>query len=104
MTHQEDYTFSKTFVDELILADFDGIHEMFKIIINNAIKAERDQYHQANKYERLEDRLGYVNGFAEHAFDETQDHQITRGRSHLGHSPSAGGRFISFLPGERDSK
>jgi transposase-like protein len=63
MTHQENYTFSKTFVDELIESGFDGIPEMFRIIMNNAMKAERDQYLQANKYERTEERLGYANGY-----------------------------------------
>lgn len=63
MTHQENYTFSKTFVDELSEAGFDGIPEMFRIIMNNAMKAERDQFLQANKYERTEERLGYANGY-----------------------------------------
>jgi transposase-like protein len=63
MAHQEDYTFSKTFVDELIESGFDGIPEMFRIIMNNAMKAERDQFLQADKYERTEDRLGYANGY-----------------------------------------
>ena len=63
MTHQENYTFSKTFVDELIEAGFDGIPEMFRIIMNNAMKAERDQFLQADKYERTEERLGYANGY-----------------------------------------
>jgi len=63
MTHQENYTFSKTFVDELIESGFDGIPEMFRIMMNNAMKAERDHYLQAGKYERTEDRLGYANGY-----------------------------------------
>jgi putative transposase len=63
MTHQENYTFSKDFVEELIDAGFDGIPEMFRIMMNNAMKAEREQYLQANKYERTEDRLGYANGY-----------------------------------------
>jgi transposase-like protein len=63
MTHQENYTFSKNFVDELIEAGFDGIPEMFRIIMNNAMKAEREQFLQANRYERTDDRLGYANGY-----------------------------------------
>jgi transposase-like protein len=63
MTHQNDYTFSQNFIDELIEIGFNGIPEMFRIIMNNAMKAERDQYLQANKYERTEDRLGYANGY-----------------------------------------
>ena len=63
MTHQDNYTFSKNFIDELIDVGFEGIPEMFRIIMNNAMKAEREQYLQANKYERTEDRLGYANGY-----------------------------------------
>lgn len=63
MTHQDNYTFSKNFIDELIDVGFDGIPEMFRVIMNNAMKAEREQYLQADKYERTEDRLGYANGY-----------------------------------------
>jgi len=63
MTHQNNYTFSQDCIDELIVNGFDGIPEMFRIIMNNAMKAEREQYLQANKYERTEDRLGYANGY-----------------------------------------
>jgi transposase-like protein len=63
MTHEDNYTFSKNFIDELIDVGFEGMPEMFKIIMNNAMKAERETYLQANKYERTEDRLGYANGY-----------------------------------------
>jgi len=63
MTHQNNYTFSKDFIDELIGIGFDGIPEMFRIIMNNAMKAEREQYLQASNYERTGDRLGYANGY-----------------------------------------
>ena len=58
MTHQENYTFTKNFADELIEAGFDGIPKMFRIIMNSAMKAERDQFFPAKKYERSEDHLG----------------------------------------------
>lgn len=63
MTHQNNYTFSKSFIDELIANGFEGIPEMFRIIMNNAMKVERERYLQAHKYERTEDRLGYANGY-----------------------------------------
>ncbi len=63
MTHQNNYTFSKDFIDELIGNGLDGIPEMFRIIMNNAMKAEREQYLQASNYERTGDRLGYANGY-----------------------------------------
>lgn len=63
MTHQNNYTFSKDFIDELIGIGFDGIPEMFRIIMNNAMKAEREQYLHASNYERTGERLGYANGY-----------------------------------------
>ena len=63
MTHQNNYTFSKDFIDELMSIGFDGIPEMFRIIMNSAMKAEREQYLQAGNYERTGDRLGYANGY-----------------------------------------
>jgi transposase-like protein len=63
MTHQDNYTFRKNFIDELIDVGFEGMPEMFKIIMNNAMKAERETYLKANKYERTEDRLRYANGY-----------------------------------------
>jgi len=63
MTHQDNYTFSKNFIDELIDVGFEGMPEMFRIIMNKAMKAEREQYLQANNYERTEERLGYANGY-----------------------------------------
>jgi hypothetical protein len=40
MTHQDNYTFSINFIDELIDIGFEGMPEMFRIIIKNAMKAE----------------------------------------------------------------
>ena len=93
MTHQENYTFSKTFViEELTQNGFDGIPEIFRVIMNNAMKAERDQFLQADKYERTEDRMGYANGY------QTKDHQITCWRNHLGQFPKYGRADFILLP------
>ena len=40
MIHQENYSFSKTFVDELFEADFDRIPKMFRILMTNALKTK----------------------------------------------------------------
>lgn len=63
MTHEDNYTFSKDFINELIGVGFDYIPEMFRIIRDMVMKAERERYLQAQKYERTEDRLGYANGY-----------------------------------------
>jgi putative transposase len=59
MTHQENYTF----VEELAEKGLDAIPEMMRVLINQAMQAERSKYLQADEYERTEDRKGHANGF-----------------------------------------
>jgi putative transposase len=59
MTHQENYTFA----EELAEKGFDAFPEMMRILINQAMQAERSKYLQADEYERTEDRKGHANGF-----------------------------------------
>ncbi len=63
MTHQNNYTFSQDFIDELIDTGFDGMSEIYRILYNDAMKAEREKFLQADKYERTENRIGYANGY-----------------------------------------
>ena len=59
MTHQNDYTFAA----ELVEKGLDGLPEMMRILINQAMQAERSKFLQADEYERTEDRKGHANGF-----------------------------------------
>jgi len=44
-------------------AGFDGFAQVFQILVNEAMKAERADALQARPYERTGDRRGYANGF-----------------------------------------
>ena len=59
MTHQSDYTLPA----ELLGLGLDGIPELLRIIINQAMHAERTKYLQASDYERTEERKGHANGY-----------------------------------------
>jgi transposase-like protein len=59
MTHQNDYTFAKEFVEQ----GLEAVPEMVRILINNAMQVERSRYLQADEYERTEDRKGHANGY-----------------------------------------
>jgi transposase-like protein len=59
MTHQNNYTFA----EELVEKGLDALPEMMRILINQAMQAERSKYLQADEYERTEDRKGHANGF-----------------------------------------
>ena len=59
MTHQNDYTLTK----ELAEKGLEAVPELLRILINNAMQAERSKYLQAEEYERTEDRKGHANGY-----------------------------------------
>jgi putative transposase len=59
MTHQNDYTLTS----ELAEKGLDAVPELLRILINNAMQAERSKYLQAEEYERTEDRRGHANGY-----------------------------------------
>ena len=59
MTHQDDYT------QPLKLAEkgLETVPELLRILINQAMQAERTKYLNADEYERTEDRTGHANGY-----------------------------------------
>lgn len=59
MTHQNDYTLT----GELAEKGLEAVPELLRILINNAMQAERSRYLQAEEYERTEDRKGHANGY-----------------------------------------
>jgi len=59
MTHQENYTFA----EELAEKGLEAVPEMMRVLINQAMQAERAKYLQADEYERTEERKGHANGY-----------------------------------------
>jgi transposase-like protein len=63
MTHQNDYNLSGKSTAELLKGGLDNLPELIRIVINNAMQAERNQFLQAGEYERTSERTGYANGY-----------------------------------------
>jgi putative transposase len=59
MTHQNDYTLT----NELAEKGLEAIPELLRVLINNAMQAERSKFLHAEDYERSEDRQGHANGY-----------------------------------------
>ena len=59
MTHQNDYTF----LEDIAEKGLEAVPEMMRVLINQAMQAERSRYMQAGKYKRTEDRKGHANGY-----------------------------------------
>lgn len=59
MTHQNDYTLTNGLAEK----GLEAVPELLRVLINNAMQAERSKYLQAEEYERSEDRKGHANGY-----------------------------------------
>jgi putative transposase len=59
MTHQEDYTLPHDLAEQ----GMGAAPELLRMLINQAMQAERAKYLQAGQYERTEERKGHANGF-----------------------------------------
>ncbi len=63
MTHRQDYTTRMGAVKALIEGGWEVLPEMVRIVVNQAMEAERASYLQAEAYERTPDRRGHANGY-----------------------------------------
>lgn len=63
MTHQQNYNLSSEVIEELSQNGINAIPDLLRVLLNNAMQAERSKYLQAGEYERTEDRKGHANGF-----------------------------------------
>lgn len=63
MTHQAESSILEDVLKVLTLREPEGLKSVITILMNAAMKIEREQALQAAPYERSEDRTGYGNGF-----------------------------------------
>ena len=63
MTHQEDRTFMDRVLGLMTEEGFDGFAGALKILLDEAMKLERQEWLGAAPYERTEHRRGYANGY-----------------------------------------
>ena len=63
MTYQDNFTATQKLIEEISRNGLDYMPELIRIIVNAAMKEERQKYLGVNPYERDEDRQGYANGY-----------------------------------------
>ena len=63
MTYAEDYTIPEEVLEQICEEGFDALPELIRIMINTAMKVEREKHLKAGSYERTPERQGYANGF-----------------------------------------
>lgn len=63
MTYQKDCTLPEEFLEELSITGLEGLPELIQIVINEAMKLERQKYLGVNPYERSPERQSQANGY-----------------------------------------
>ncbi len=63
MTYEDDYSIPEEILEQICEGGFDALPDLIRIMINTAMKIEREKHLGAGPYERTPQRQGYANGF-----------------------------------------
>ena len=63
MTYQDDCTLPNQFLEQLTAQGLEGLPDLIRILVNEAMRIERQAYLGAGPYERTPDRCGRANGY-----------------------------------------
>jgi len=63
MTYQDDCTLPNNFLEQLTEQGLEGLPDLIRILVNEAMRIERQSYLGAGPYERTPDRCGRANGY-----------------------------------------
>jgi len=63
MTYQSDCTLIAEFFKQLTEQGLEGLPELIRVLVNQAMQIERQHYLRAKPYERTTARRGHANGY-----------------------------------------
>jgi len=63
MTYQTNCTLPEELLEQIAVGGLEAVPEPIRILINEAMKLEREQHLEASPYERTPTRRGYANGY-----------------------------------------
>jgi putative transposase len=63
MIYKNDCTLPSEYLEELAKQGLDGLPDLVRILVNEAMRIERENYLGAKHYERTEERRGHANGY-----------------------------------------
>jgi len=65
MTYQPNCTLPEEILEQITTDGLEALPELIRVLINEAMRLEREQYLGARYYERSPERQGYANGYRE---------------------------------------
>jgi len=89
MTYQDDCTLPVEFLEQLTREGLEGLSELVRVLVNEAMRIERQNCPGARPYERSARRRGRANGYIVPILAQAEDRQDASGRNPLRHSPGA---------------
>jgi transposase-like protein len=63
MIYKNDCTLTKEYLEQLTEKGLEGLPDLVRVLVNQAMQIERENYLHAKPYERSEDRQGHANGY-----------------------------------------
>jgi transposase-like protein len=63
MIYKDDCTLTKEYLEQLSKQGLEGLPDLVRILVNQAMQIEREKYLGAKPYERSENRQGHANGY-----------------------------------------
>lgn len=63
MIYGEDCTLPKEYIEQLAAEGLEGLPELIRVMIDEAMRMEREQHLNVKPYERSEERKGHANGY-----------------------------------------
>ena len=63
MTYKNDCTLPTEYLEQLAEQGLEGLPDLVRVLVNQAMQIERENYLHAKPYERSEDRQGHANGY-----------------------------------------
>ena len=63
MIYENDCTLSTEYLEQLSEQGLDGLPDLIRVMVNEAMRIERENYLGAKPYERSEERQGHANGY-----------------------------------------
>lgn len=63
MIYKNNCTLPSEYLEEMAKQGLEGLPELVRVIVNEAMRIERENYLNAKSYERTEGRRGYANGY-----------------------------------------
>ena len=63
MTYQPNCTLPKELLEQIAADGFEALPELIRILVNEAMRMEREKHLGASPYERRPERRGHANGY-----------------------------------------